>query len=172
MESEGFLVVLRRPGDLLPTNPRYRGLYRAPPYPSDDPAEQAVLEDYVFGSYTNEEAFIPDLTLARELLQRFKAKSKRAFEIIYAKSGDLSDLRPPISGATFLGFDVACDAPFWSIVADFPIELSTYLERLNEYGLFDRLEDAQEYLQAYHDYGFDDDSPDLKPWAVFLIDEG
>lgn len=76
---EGFLVVLRFLDYIEQGhNPSYRGLYRMPPYmlaPLTDPidtVEAEPLDDYVFGDYKDEEALIPTLERAKELLHRFK----------------------------------------------------------------------------------------------------
>ena len=166
-KAEGYLVVLVESEYVLPTNPRYRGLYRLPPYPSRVPEEEQAVEDYVFGSYKNKEGLIPESALARELLTRL-SKSPRRFEIIYARAyaggRELLQAEP----LHFLGYDVGCPSPFWSIVGDFPIELSSHSARLNEYGLFKEVGDAEAYLRAYHEGSFADDSPRLRIWEVYL----
>jgi hypothetical protein len=85
--SKGFLVVLKFPDDALRSkNPRYRGIDRLPPYPSNVVEEEEPLDDYVFQKkYNSEEGLIPSLSLARELVNRFR-KSPRQFEIIYVRT--------------------------------------------------------------------------------------
>lgn len=169
--TQGYLLVLRQP-EILPTNPRYRGIDRMPPYPSDIMEEQGALDDYVFGHYKNKEGVIPSLELARDLLSRF-ASSPRQFEIIHVRTAGPT-MSPPMDtpGYRFLGVDVAGDAPFWSIVGDLPNEPAAVALQagLNQYGLLHSLEDAQAYLDAYISHWADYVHGPLKFWEVYLIE--
>jgi len=176
MTIDGYLVVLKMPMDIISSrNPRYKGLFRTPPW-SQEYYEKGFNDPYVFGEYTNEAGLIPSLELALEALGRFaEVISPVALEIIYAISCDNND-NPSIAPANleFLGYDVAgSERPFWSLVVDLPLPesiLSSYLDRLNDSGLFSSIIDTKAYLQEYigHKLPHYDDPWTL--WRIYRVD--
>lgn len=168
MRPQGFLVVIQKPSDSVGTpNARYRGIDRLPPY-SPTGSVPAALDDYVFGEYKDASGLIPDLSLAKDLLNRLNYRPN-PMEIIYVIEHDSGNEAPP--NFQFLGFDVAGETPFWSIVGDLPQNPRTdlILKTLNHNGLFDRAADAENYLQDYRANWLTD--PDLKMsiWEIFLV---
>lgn len=150
----GYLVVLRDPEIRSGSNPKYRGVYRMPPYPTSIPEESVVIDDYVFGKYKDSDGLIPTLALANQLVDGF-SDSPREYEIIYVETLDapVDDSKEEFD---LLGFDVACGAPFWSIVADWPKKKhDLHNSKLNQNGLFPNWHDAHNYLV---DYLAEDDS--------------
>jgi len=178
--SEGFLVVLKAPEDIMLSNPCYRGLDRTAPW-SQEKFEQGFEDPLVFADYTNEEGLIRSLSLAREVLDRFaQIESPGAFEIIYARTRDSTSVpsSPSVPGLRFFGLDVAGYAPFYSIVADVPSDYQSdprtkrLVDRLNEHGLFDSIEDAKAYSDAYRSKWLTDaeQSAVLHLWDVYLVE--
>ncbi len=167
--GEGFLVVLRSPEEVLRSrNPHYRGIDRLPPYPPANDDDQEALDEYVFGHYKNDEGLIPELAQAKELLSKF-ARSRQEFEIIY-----VADHEPGMNlqSGQFLGFDVAGQSPFWSIVGDLPPDPTSrvFADTLNKHGLFDSKEDARRYLETYRSRWQEDPDLVLRIWEVHLVD--
>lgn len=171
--STGYLVVLKSTKQIMQSyNPRYRGLFRTRPFYIKE-YERGFDDPYFSGKYTNEHGLIANLHSAREALEQLgNVEDRNAFEIIYARTVDDSS-RADIKGLRFLGFDVACYAPFWSIVVDSPSPadplFQRLLERLNEYGLFGSEEDAREYLKSYRSVNPKSESLTLNIWGVYLV---
>jgi hypothetical protein len=167
-KQKGFLVVLRTPRDSLGArNARYRGIDRLPPYsPSNSVPD--VLDDYVFGKYKDESGLIPNLSLAKDLLSRFSAHHE-ALEIIYVR--EYEEGNEKLHDFPFLGFDIAGQAPFWSVVGDLPQdqEIDATLKLLNEHGLFHTADDARSYLQEYRTKWLADPDLELSLWEIYLV---
>lgn len=166
---KGYLVVLKQPVRWARANPGYKGLYRGPGWPTGIPEEEEPLDAYVWGPYMDDAqgGLIPTLDLALELYHRFD-DSPREFEIIYAST---SDEPADQTSSHFLGYDIACVSPFWSIVADWPSDdsLTPFLAGLNENGLFGRLEDAESYLVRYRSVHPEKHKTILHVWRVRRI---
>ena len=169
-------MVLRSPEDISRSgNPRYEGLYRSPHW-SQEKFEQGFDDPYVFGDSTNEAGLVRSLELARQVQHRFaQIESPEMLEIIYARTRERTSVPPsPGPGLGFLGFDVACYAPFWSIVADWPSDARAedFAAQLNQHGLFESIEDAQEYLDVYRARWLTDaeQSVVLHLWQVYLVE--
>lgn len=164
---KGYLVVLSPDEAPPPGNLVYRGIDRLPPYPTSTPGEEGALEAYLVGGYKDAEGLLPTRESALELARRFDS-SPRSFEVIYVRSidegRDSSD-----SARTFLGYDVAGDTPFWSIVGDWADPtLADLLRRRNASGLFNRWEDAKEYLKEYRSRYPDDAAVPLRILEIWL----
>jgi hypothetical protein len=168
MEYHGYLVVLDRP-DYFPRslNKAYRGLYRTPPCREEDTAA-GFEHPYVFGGYTDESGLIPDLETANNVLHRFgEITWQSSLEIIYAATDSPSADHAAERGYTMLGFDVACLAPFWSIVVDqVP---SDRIPDLNEYGLLSSGQEAGSWLADFRARRSVDSDIELLIWQVFLV---
>ena len=151
-------------------NPRYRGIDRLPPYSPANADDREALDEYVFGNYKNDEGLIPELALARELLSKF-TRSHSELEIIYVADHESAATNVP-SGIQFLGFDVAGESPFWSIVGDFPPDPASqvFVDVLNNHGLFASKEDAQKYLERYRSQWQEDPDLILSIWAVHAVE--
>lgn len=168
-DMKGYLVVLSVPVRISPLNPRYRGLFRGPGWPTGIPEEEEPLDNYVFGPYMSdpEGGLIPTLDLARELLGRF-SRSPREFEIIYCKTPDEGNFDYSYS---FLGYDVASVLPFWSAVADWPTSegFERFGESLNEFGLFPDLELAERFIQALREAYPEQQQTALYIWEIHSV---
>jgi len=174
---EGYLVVLR---SQLPTetlyNPRYKGLYRIPPF-SMKKYRDGFDDPYVFGKYVTAEGLIPDLMSAQEVLRRFtQIEPVENLEVICVRDrADVPSRPVKLEGLQLLGFDVASDRPFWSIVNDSPPpsdpRFERYLSLLNEHGLFDFDIQAREYLDAYLSHFPKDQDKGLRVWEVDLVEQ-
>jgi hypothetical protein len=178
MIIEGYLIVLKMPVDIISSrNPRYRGLFRTPPW-SQEYYEKGFNDPYVFGEYTNEAGLIPSLDLAFEVLGRFaEIVSPVALEIIYAQSCDNNN-KPSLHLANleFLGYDVAgSESPFWSLVADFPLHeaiLNSFLGKLNDSGLFSSIDDTKAYLEEYIRHKLPHYDSPWTLWRIYRVDNG
>jgi len=166
---KGYLVVLPIPVRLSPLNPKYRGLFRGPGWPTGIPEEEEPLDDYVFGPYMSdaEGGLIPTLELARELLGRF-SPSPREFEIIYCQTPDEDDSQ---CSYPLLGYDVASVLPFWSVVADWPTRegFEQFAESLNDYGLFSDLQQAERFIDRFREAYPENDRTILHIWLVQAV---
>jgi hypothetical protein len=176
MIIEGYLVVLKMPADIISSrNPRYKGLFRTPPWSQED-YEKGFNDPYVFGEYTNEAGLIPSLQLALEVLGRFtEVVPPVALEIIYAQSYDNND-NPSLHSANleFLGYDVAgSESPFWSLVADFPLPeaiLNSFFCKLNDSGLFSSIDDTKAYMEEYIRHKLPHYDSPWTLWRIYRVD--
>jgi hypothetical protein len=149
---DGYLVVLAGRGTQFGpgTNPRYRGIYRIPTWPSKVEAENPLLEKYIF-ELVSDNGYIEDLETARWLYDGLRACG-RAFEIIHCTLVDASPVPklPPFH--IELGFDVVpIRGDYLSRVGRFPIDerMERFRVRLNENGLFPNVQIAQEFVRDY-----------------------
>jgi hypothetical protein len=175
--QNGFLVVLK---SQLPTetiyNLHYKGLYRTPPF-SMEKYSEGFDDPYVFRKYVDADGLIPDKSSAREVLRQYaQIEPIENLEIIYVRVWEGVTLKSIAEGGfQFLGFDVASDRPFWSIVNDSPSPDDPYcgqfLRQLNEYGLFNHAELARSYLDTYLSHFPRDRNEGLKVWEVYRFEE-
>jgi hypothetical protein len=170
---EGFLVVRKNPGTLPGAwNPRYRGLYRIPPYREKE-VEEGFEDPLLFGDFVGEEGLAPDLATAQRVLDLFaEVEGPHALEILYARTcerGAKSSELPPES--QFLGFDIACSGSFWSILVDPPDhpDARRVIAGVSENGLISSLHDAASYLEAYRSRWLDDQDVIIWIWEVHLV---
>jgi len=170
--SEGYLVVLRWQ---LPTetlyNPQYKGVYRIPPF-SMEKYENGFDDPYLFGKYTDDDGLIPELSLAKEMLQDYtEIEPSQNLEIIYARNQQTFSSKPISKDLLFLGFDIATTMPFWSIVNDSPApsdpRFHDYLKLLNESGLFDSEKVVGDYLASYLLH-YPSKGKHLRIWEVYV----
>ncbi len=172
-EYAGYLVVLNPP-NYYPRSPnkQYRGLYRTPPYREED-AERGFEHPLVFGGFTNEAGLIADLATARQVLSRFgEVERGDRLEIIHVRSvhGNRDQELNSGSGLKWIGYDVACLAPFWSILVDWvPAELPASSLRFNRYGLLNSLHDANMCLKGFRLRRPEDKDIVLYIWQVSLV---
>jgi len=168
-DIKGYLVVLRVPVRLARSNPKYRGLYRGPGWPTRFPEEEEALDAYVFGDYMSdsEGGLIPTEQLARELFSRFSA-SPREFDVIYAQT---PHEERPGSPYPLLGYDVACASPFWSILADWPVRqgFESFKGLLNENGLFSDPAHAERFLEQSRRAYPEEDRAILHIWRIHAV---
>lgn len=170
----GYFVVLGDEAVPGSPNTRYQGIDRMPPFDLDrweagidwPTLPPSGLVDDNFMTANREQAL-----LVAELFQ--KIFPERRIEIIYvdnapAVNAEVSNDYP------FLGFDVAGDAPYYSVLGNFPQkrELRPFLERLNSYGLFDSHVDAEEYLTVCRQIGWAE--PRQRPflWSIWQATPG
>src|SRR5712691_2878505 len=146
----GYLIVQRNDRHLTTIGiPHYKGLYRTRDW-SQQAYEGGFNDPLVFGAYTNSYGLIPTLREAVEVLQRFAEIEPIAeLEIAWARQCDCKVDGP--SGCTYLGIDVACTAPFWSILADRPPDefVKRAADLMNPNGLFPDEDSAKWYLSEY-----------------------
>jgi hypothetical protein len=178
----GFLIVLVDSGELSPLNPQYVGVdrlppYNVPPYSTHFPEETETLEDYVFGDYKSpDSSLILDYSKALELWHRFSI-SRRAYEILLCCSGPddfaLKRIDPATASVVPLGYDVAgLDSACYSIIGDFTNRqwALPYLQALNENGLLQTRDEAEQYLREYRDHREGDwDAPFDVTWVSRVV---
>ena len=148
--------MVRSPNDISPKNQNYQGVSRIPAYPSDFEEENPILDDYVFADYKSLDTnLIPTYDKAVELWKRLSI-SRRQFDVIAWCVNEDDPLLETVSqaGARWkpLGFDVAgIGGDHWSIVEDSSIQpwARRFLRVLNDHGLFEDREIADEYLREY-----------------------
>ncbi|TAH50150.1 MAG: hypothetical protein EYC68_14970 [Chloroflexota bacterium] len=173
-KEKGFLVVLKSSEQIQHSyNPKYRGLYRTRPFYIEE-YEKELNDPYFAGKYTDDHGLIPNLPFAAQVLAELVRMDDHAsFEIIYVKDWEGASTLEDSSGFRFLGFDVACYSPFWSIVADSPNpedpEVRAFLTKLNEYGLFSSGEEAESYREAYLNLYPNKQELILRIWEVYLV---
>jgi hypothetical protein len=129
---------------------------------------------YALSEFVTSEGLIRTLELAREAFVRFsEIYQVEDLEIVYAKTwnGVQHNFEPPPS-FHLLGYDVAGDAPFWSIVGDCPPlsdpNLGQSLSRINANGLFESGGEAIEYLSAHNRYRPEGRDQGLRIWQVYV----
>ena len=148
-------------------NTKYKGLYRTPPW-SQSAFDDGFNDPIVFGNLTDKAGLIRDLVAANNVLERFAEVYQRAnLEILWTRSHDAEI--PPPPHFRRLGTDIACKAPFWSILADMPAgPLADWaLVRVNDNGLFDDVETALMYLSRYRAEHPEHREIDLFVWEVY-----
>lgn len=166
-----YLVVLREPPEALrPGDPRYRGLFRTPPW-SQERFARGFDDPYVFGGLADEHGLVRSYGDAEQVLERFATVEPRSnLEIIEVRAhAPVSRTRRPSSAPGLLGYDVAEPrSPFWSIVAEYPVDsrLGDLLRRLNENGLFSNPDDARAFLEGYRAHGLPHGHLPLVVWEV------
>lgn len=170
---EGFLVVEKQPPDLQTSpNKAYRGLYRTPPWDQDS-FDGGFDDPYVLGQ-VSDAGLIPTRQLAEDALAKFAELSDPSdLEVIFARQ-----VAPPVveqlEGLEQLGFDVCCAAPFWSILADPPVdrapqpEITKVLVAVNEHGLLANPLDAFALRDKASSEGWIDAGVELGVWQVAL----
>lgn len=171
--QSGFLVVLKfLPQGQTLYNPHYKGIDRTPPFSLEE--YQAGFDDpYLSRNYINSDGLIPSMELAKEALKDF-SQIERAenLETIFVQEWDKVQTEE-LSGYEFLGYDVAADRPFWSIVNDSPSpedpRFKAVLSKLNEYGLFADTRLAEEYLEIYSSQFQNKHARGLKIWAIYRV---
>lgn len=135
----------------------YQGMDRPPLGSLDDLPEDLILRGMALEDLPDPVAE----THYREFLSDITAAGGEGYELLA-----LGDMQPSREW-NFLGFDVGENTPAsWSAIANQKIflssnELDDWVRRLNSYGLFDELHDAEEYLARY----LASDDPD-KGWTA------
>lgn len=119
MRLSGYLVVLRRPEDIVNSpNPSYRGLYRTPPW-SQSAFEAGFDDPYTFGDLVTDEGFFPDEAAAGNALRQFAPLwPPEDLEIIWTRQLTAARNSRRNTSHSRIGFDLACQAPFWSPLVD------------------------------------------------------
>ena len=86
----------------------YAGVGRVPPYPSNEPAEELGIDEFVFGGVKDPDTnLIPSLGAAARLCNMLNC-GRRTFEIIYCRDGEpLPPSELEIEIAEPLGYDIA-----------------------------------------------------------------
>ena len=175
---EGFWVVeidyKSRAGKL---NSSYRGVSRKPPFffreylPPEWEPEYEVMDLYTFDErFNNDFGFISTLDDAKILLDMFREVSPRKFEIIYLKHAIPDDKISPDFPVEELGYDVAEDIyPHWSILEDFSSHQVEFLDKVNKYGLFDNIEDADRIRKDYVEKELPEYDRGLVVWRVYRV---
>jgi hypothetical protein len=113
--------------------------------------EEAGFDDpLVFGNYTNTYGLITSLSGAQEVLALLGPVTEESeLETIWTRRTGSTSPVPHVT--TFLGIDMACSAPFWSIIADPPNDefVRESVDRVNRSGLFQDEADTRRYLTSY-----------------------
>jgi hypothetical protein len=169
----GYLVVDEHQRHLESIGlPDYRGLYRVHPW-SEQEYEAGFNDPYVFGNYVNSAGLIPTVAEAHEVRERFLEVHPHAeLEVLWTREcGICVDVPPDYA---FLGIDVACTAPFWSILADLPPDafVQEAKDRKNQNGLFRGEADARWYLSQYRIRHPESTGTDLFLWEVYAVPLG
>ena len=158
MKNSGYLVILTV-NEYVKTSEqnKYKGVDNFPSH-YDDPPEELLPEKEAMDLYVwtdrfveDDEAFMLDLETAKTYLDMLNI-SHRKFEIIYVIITETGEEKPPDVEAEFefRGYDVAwITGDKWSILFDFPEELSQYKKHLNKNILFDSINIAKEYRAKY-----------------------
>jgi hypothetical protein len=145
-ENQGFVVVLKAPTDDFPFDPGYRGIDRMVGSGPQD-LERGFDNPYIFGRFRNRANLIVSLPAARTYLEKFTEIFRPdEMEIIYCGNAD-GTVMAALPGMSPLGFDVACDSPFPSLINhrfDDP-RFEQFVRTLNPNGLFDTAEEAIRY---------------------------
>lgn len=169
--QRGFLVVLKslRSGETI-YNPNYKGIDRTPPFSLEE-YEMGFNDPYLGGKYVNPDGLIPNLQLASQALVDFsKIEPAENLEIIFVQEWSKGQIEKEHT-FNLLGYDIATDRPFWSIVNDSPSltnpHFSGFLNALNKNGLFNSPQLAEEYLKTYILHIKKDQVSDLKIWVIF-----
>jgi len=175
--KQGFLVVLKFPKEQKETlNPHYKGIdrmpcYYLPPVPDEYKSEEEAMDKYVFDERFNDDelGFIPSLNNAKILIEMF-SESQREFEIIFCKEVESDENVKSDFNMEELGYDAAGGiAPFWSIVGDFDVNLSSYLPLLNDNGLFDCCSVTQDFINKYIEMELPDYEGGFVIWKVYRV---
>ncbi len=139
--------------------------------------EKGWDDPLLHGDYTidhDRELLIRSLVLAREVLDRYAEVLPRdSMEILYVRTVETATKEPRTDeGFRFLGFDVGGTG--YSLVGDFPPAegiVDAFLNRLNERGLFNTLEDAVAFADfcQMHNLIYDPDIP-YEFWEVYYVE--
>jgi hypothetical protein len=148
----GYLVVLVERGTQFGPgiNPRYRGIYRIPTWPSKVQGENPLLERYIF-ELVNDDGYIDDLETARSLCAELGTFG-RAFEIIHCTLVNQPTLPSLPRSHREIGFDVVpIRGDYLSRVGRFPADerMDRFRNQLNENGLLPDARVAHEFVQVY-----------------------
>jgi hypothetical protein len=179
MDSFGYLVVLKEPHDIASgANARYKGLYRKPPFLQDE-WNRGFEDPYMKPTLTNDAGFFRDIETAEWALSQFvPIFGDQSLEIIYAEDVERKAAYSADKPNKVLGYDIACEAPFWSILADPPLspdiddaQLMEMLDRLNAHGLLDDSRDAANYRRRYYEQWQGDPDVRLYVWEVMRTAE-
>lgn len=168
--AAGYLIVERNDRILIAIGiPHYKGLYRTPDW-SQEAYESGFNDPLVFGTYTNSYGLIPILREAVEVVQRFaEIEPIAGLEIVWTRQAG-SHVDVPLA-CTYLGIDVACTAPFWSILADRPGDdfVKRAAEFINPEGLFPNADRASWYLSEYRRHHPEKAEIVLYLWEVYAL---
>src|SRR5438094_9407058 len=126
-------------------NRNYRGIYRmvaSRPEHIERGFDDPVLNEEL----VDENGLNPAYEAAEKSIDEFSQIYQReSMEVIFVRSPE-SPWEGPLRNQKLelLGYDVAGDAPFYSIVADMPADprIANFARLLNASGLFDRPDDA------------------------------
>jgi hypothetical protein len=170
--AEGFLVVLRNAETHNPRNPRYRGLYRTPPF-EQKRFDEGFDDPYLVDPALTTEGLLPTQNDAERVRDGFaRTYPREELDVIHARVVDQRNVSDDAPGAHRLGFDVAGLAPFWSILADISVDpdadnvLAKFLSELNENGLFSDSATAHSYRDYYVSIAPETAGLDLYVWDV------
>jgi hypothetical protein len=165
--------VLRPSASNAPSrNPGYRGIDRMPPF-NQDRWNEGFDWPTMSRQLVDENLLSPDLARAEKVIEGFGwLHPSDDLEILFVRSGD----RPGLTAATrpasqFLGFDTAGPAPFYSVLADPPLDplADQHIDRLNEFGLFPNDTAATRYLADLRQAGLVEANQVLFVWTVELV---
>ncbi|HEU0293300.1 MAG TPA: hypothetical protein VFR47_11230 [Anaerolineales bacterium] len=178
-KNDGFIVVQRplASGEAR-NNPRYRGIDRLIPW-SMEHYSKGFDDPYLSPEYATDEGLIRSALLAQKVLLIFTEIVEPAdLEILYVRKAtpNKESTPPALPEYRFVGFDVAADSsPFYSLVSDFPptseISFQTFREQFNENGLFDEMEVARDYLEAYLERYPEDRDKGIIVWEIYRLEQ-
>jgi hypothetical protein len=163
----GYLVVSTDPAHIGGADRNYQGLYRTPPF--EQAKYNAGFDDpYITDEFVDEDGLIPDIATADTVRKRFASvMPPEHLEVLWVTTAAGDNVPTEAAdGADMLGHDVACLAPFWSIVADPAPDVS--MPDLNEHGLLDSYEDAELLRERFADTP-DGRVTELYVWKVWRL---
>ncbi len=165
---DGFLVVEKHPTNYSPANPRYRGIYRIPPF-SMKAYEGGFDDPYLFAQNRGT-WLLPSAREAREYIEKYRSMyGPEQLEIIFAHT----EGRTPPSDVDFIGVDLAdLNPPFYSVVGDPPVgaEIHDAIAKVNVNGLFANVDDGLEYFRRVKAY-LPQDAPTPAIWMIYRVHE-
>lgn len=180
-DIEGYLVaVVEFVQSQQAINQKYRGIDRLPessypnPWPKWIRNEESVTLEYMFGKYKDTNTgLISNLTDAVALKKKYQTASTRHFEILFCRREITSEENSLPSNYKLIGYDVAGESGLVSLVyAILPdASVASYLQHLNENGLFSNAEIAKSYLDCYRSAKLPDFSDPYYVWQIFIVDE-
>jgi hypothetical protein len=160
--KRGYLVVSTDPTHIAAVDPGYRGLYRTPPF-DQTKFNDGFDDPYISDEFVNQDGLIPDIAAADAVWKRFASvMSPEHLELLWVETGDGSSVPTESVDGEYLGYDVACLAPFWSIVAD-PAR-DVFMPELNKHGLIGSYEAAEVLRRTFSEL------PDGRDLDVYIWD--
>ena len=164
--TAGYLAVLALTGgEPVYANSLYRGVDRTPPLDFERVKSGAGWPT-LGGGY--EPGLLADLAEAEELAARFQEILGAKLEVLFASDDSSVPTDPRYS---FAGYDIAADAPFYSLVGDVPADADfrrKMLSALNRFGLLEEVATGRELHEEAIAVGVAEPRHEMRVWQVWL----